>query len=259
MRKSNRSLRSLFCFLLPFLCLSLTGDINKRDGFTIAGGSGTPSGTYMFWYNGDHPTDADTAWFNSGAGYKAGSVGAGTSVTTDYVEASTSNEHVSWTNSSSDIFSDSQGTIFLTVYVPDQGSGVRDNYFFEAYVNTNNFLSIRTQNTGDNVRADFRGNAGTQQNIAAGTLSVDTWYRVGYSWQTGAGAAGQHAIIVAAQETAIASWSGSTDETEDIDDFGSDPSEIAIGEDSAFGGSITDGIRIKDVIITSGYKDADQL
>lgn len=37
MRKSNRSLRSLF-FLLPLLCLPLWGDIDTRDGQTIGSG-----------------------------------------------------------------------------------------------------------------------------------------------------------------------------------------------------------------------------
>ena len=63
-RKSNRSLRSLFWLLLPFLCLSLTGDINKRDGFTIAGGAAAP--TYLVEEDAD--SDPGASWTAIGSG-----------------------------------------------------------------------------------------------------------------------------------------------------------------------------------------------
>ena len=62
-------MRKWSSLLLPFLCLSLTGDINKRDGFTIAGGSSAalPTTNLLSYYESDAGvySDAGTTLLNA--------------------------------------------------------------------------------------------------------------------------------------------------------------------------------------------------
>jgi hypothetical protein len=105
MRKSNRSLRSLFCFLLPFLCLSLTGDINKRDGFTIAsaGGTNLPNNDFWTaWYDMDDNVDDRGSYNLTEANSPSYTSGYGSSLDTGDVHWSSSSLGSNWMDSDGD-------------------------------------------------------------------------------------------------------------------------------------------------------------
>lgn len=231
-----------------------------------SGGSGEAytcaTGTYMFWWNGDYNGDADKACYNSGAGSKDGTVSEAT-VSSSYIQIDSTDQYISWVNDTSDIFNPSQGTLFFSIYVvdSDSNSDVDNNQIFEIYVNTNNCLYIITSDATNKVAAYWRGSSQAAVSVATGsTLSVGQWYRVGYSWQPTAEAEGNHSIVIASGETAVANWDAAVEEADGLDTWTSSPSKIHVGE-NALGlfAYETDGIRVKDIIITSGYKDADQL
>lgn len=218
------------------------------------------TGTYMFWWDGDYSGDTSMACSASGAATKTGSSSGDVSIDANYVRITDVNSYLRWEIVAEDIFNDSQGTIFFSVYFVDEGNGdLDDDAIFEIYKDTNNYLGCWATDSDNKVKCQVRGNGNTAQNVStASTLSTGNWYRIGYSWQTGADAGGKHSIVIQSGETAVSSWDAEVENTEDLDDWGSAPQYVTLGENQ-LGITLVDDVRIKDVIITSGYKDADQL
>lgn len=165
MRKSNRSLRSLFCFLLPFLCLSLTGDINKRDGFTIAsaGGTNLPNNDFWTaWYDMDDATDERGTYDLTEVNSPAYTSGYGSALDTGDVHWTQATLGSNWGNSAAD---------WSMVIRFRFGSGASNNQFFHDQGNTRGQFRFQSAASSTfeigNVAAD-----------SAGTLSTSTWYTI---------------------------------------------------------------------------------
>lgn len=229
----------------------------------VSGGGAAPytcaTGTYMFWYDGDYSGDTDKACLTNGTASEDGSI-SGATVSSDYIEIQANDQYVEWANDSEVALTDSAGTVFFSIYVvdADSNSDVDTSQILEAYTNTNNYLYCSISDTTNKVYCSQRGAGGTSIAISTqATLSVGAWYRVGYSWTI----SGQsHAAIIASGEGAISSWAGATEEAEYTSAW--TVPNFVVGEKGASGisgGVTTDYIRVKNVIITSGYKDADQL
>lgn len=219
-----------------------------------------PAGTYKFWYNGDHPSGTNYAYSDSGSGSEAGSI-TGSSVSNDSVTVDTAGENITWSTTSNDLVSGTKGTVFFSVYVSDEGNAdLGSNALLEVYLDSLNYLRIYSADASNNITALHRGNDGSLPTIGTSfaSLGIGAWYRVGYSWQTGADTNGEHAIILQTGDEALNDWSEATTESEDLDDWSGSPTSLTVGQ-SHFTDLEDASFQIKDVIITSEYKDLDPL
>lgn len=209
-----------------------------------------PSATYMFAWTG-HMGNGDTACFNNGATNAAADTTEGTyTIDTDTGAITIDNNDERFTHDASgdDIISDTQGTVWLSI----KCSAGNDNRVpFESVYDGNNKITLRITG-GELLRGDHVGNysgggsAGTVTTTS--TVCDGTFQRVAYSWQTGADAGGQHAIYAAE------SWED--EDVEDLDAWSNDPDDVTVGENLA-GLTFDEEIQVRDVYITSGYKDTD--
>ena len=209
-------------------------------------------GTYSFAYDGDFTGDTDAACFTSGGANKQGTVTADT-VSTEYIEYNAVDEYVTWAVAGEDGVSDEgPHTVFLSLYVSDDGdTNMETNALFEVVADADNNLDCRVADTGDAVSCVMEFQTTLKTKTSTVTLSFDTWYRVGYSWQTGE-AGNDHATSVVTVGSE-ASWE---EDDDDLGVWGSAPTEITVGEkESAL--AVNDTVRIKDVCILSGYKATD--
>lgn len=218
-----------------------------------AAASPCPTGTYLGWWNGDYPSQAGYICTSNGASYIDATVSGATVNSTSITCADT--QYVAWAGLP---VSGTTGTIFLSFYVTDEGNTDIDNdAIIDFRVDTNNFIYCAIDDTTNKVKCYHRGNSGTQVDVLfSGAVTYGGWYRMGYSWSN---AEGKHAIFVQSGEGAIANWTSAVEETETINAWASEPTYFGIC-DRAAGGVIQDtSIAIKDIIVTAGYKDADQL
>jgi len=223
----------------------------------VGGGScnaNCPEDTYMFFWNGDHSNDEQDACKSS----CSASTGNGTEDGTDRINATAGqtangfeytnvNQYIEWTITADDLLSDSQGTIWCSVYIDDIQGTFR---FIESWTDSSNHIAM-TLSSSEAVRVYFESGNGSEQNITGGdAISTGTWTRIAYSWQTGADAGGKHSVKVAAND-----WD---EESDDLDDWAVAPSSFTIGERHAGGGD-EGTVYIDNVYITSGYQDADPM
>lgn len=231
-------------------------------GYTVTAScdGNCPDDTYMFWWNGDYTSDTDKACFSDCDSSKDGTTTGTISLSSSYVEFDGNNESLEWAIASEDGISDSQGTIFFSVYLVDNGGGsVSDSSMIEVWNDSNNHIWIYGYYSLGGIVGLHKG-SGTQQYVYSTNAGIDAWYRCGYTWQTGASGGGQHAIICESGEDAVSGWTTpDMDQTEDLDDWASSPTTLLLGEDQTDLNLIEDAVRIKDVIVLSGYKAADPL
>jgi hypothetical protein len=101
------------------------------------------------------------------------------------------------------------------------------------------------------------------ENVASAenSISLATWYRVGYSFQINAGASKDHAVsVVACTGNTQSGCSGLSHSWTEVDDDIADQSKaaatIAIGE-RYDGSNPVDSVKVSDFYVVSGYKGAD--
>lgn len=222
--------------------------IGSVAGQTVA--SGGEAGCYTgatFSYNGDH-TSGDTYACDSEGNAIAGTVQDAT-VSADYVTYSTVNDYIKWSidegSTATDEIDESIGTIYVDVYVVDDGD-IGVNVFLEVAGDSENFISLMT--AGSDLyytRRDGNNNTDEAYAITKGALSPDTWYKVGYSWDT---ANSKHAVNVDG-----GTWD---EDSETMDAFTTTISKISIGEEVSQM-SHQDTVRVRNLIVLDGYQETD--
>lgn len=151
------------------------------------------------------------------------------------------NTYLNW------LFNAAKGTIWVKVKFSEIPSGSDSNEFFEVFKDWNTCIRLMLDQYGK-IHANFRGNGGTQWvNTPANTISVNTWYYIGYSWDC----ANNKHVITASQVYS----SGDTMETAETIDWGSNtPTNLCVGTDMC---PYSDGYaQIGTVWIGDGYKMA---
>jgi len=208
-----------------------------------------PTGTYKFVWNGNHPTGTNYGWTDSGVGTSEGTL-TGALIATDYgqtgygLQLNAGNERLQFTVATNDLISDTQGTIWLSLYI---GSNSSNSYIVEVYVDANNFIAMSVNYSARTVTGAHKGSGGTTVAVTStDVVSLITWTRVGYAWSN---SDGKHAIKIGA-----GAWK---EETEAIDVFNSAITNLKIGELNM--GSIGGEYWIDNFYVTAGYKDADPL
>ena len=215
--------------------------------------AGCIAGT-TFSYNGDHSVDDDTACDSAGspiAGTEAGEV----TVDSDYVYVPSSNDYLRWVIDSTE-FNGDEGTLWVSIYVVDLGvpETVGATPTFEVYYSSdsaNNNLICYVDPSNAQVRCFHEGN-GTANNAYGGneTLTYDTWYDLGVSWSVS-----ESAFAVTCEISGqAAAWDEDPDDT--ITSWAAAADRILIGEDVLSAGT-NDAVRVKDLVIVSGYQTAD--
>lgn len=264
MRKAILLILLFIAFSIPVNAddtLSLFAKMNPyiigEQGVAVGGAESCTScstETYMFCYNGDFTADTDKACFTNGDASKDAAVNTVDYIGTDYSSSNAVDETLQWPIAGEDGASDSEGTLFCSTRYVDGGSGIRDAIIFEIWNDFSNHMYCRYRDTSDQLYCQFTSQAGGSDTIAGGTLSVDTNYRLGYTWQTGADAGGKHSWSMQALGS-DPSW---TEEVVDLDDWdGADqPDKIAIHEDQQ-GSHDGDTIRIWDCLVLTGYQTDD--
>lgn len=260
---------TLLCFLILAWVSSQAGVIEVPNASAFIFISGKPvsgvlecvSGT-TFSYTGDHSSGVDYACDSAQAGLD-GTQAGNVTVSSDYVTYE-NDAYVSWSVDAGDEMDDSQGTICFSAYNPDADTDTNweDNGLVEYWSGGNNHWLVTMNDTGDIFQARHEGGGNEQTIDSAGSHSLDTWYRVCYSWQTGDAGGGKHDLSVAACDpntvagcaSTTQSWVG--EETEDLDNFAVQPSDFKIGDWNS-NLPTQDEPRVADVTVTSGYKDAD--
>lgn len=250
----------LLLLLIPSLLFAQEWQEARMGAGMMGGGvpiAACPVGTYMFYYNGDYPDDTDKACFTNGTVTKDGTI-SGATVTSDYVLIEAANQYIQWVIASEDGISDSEGTVFATICMIDDGDAdVETTQIWESYIDTNNYMLCQIDGGTNKLVCYHRGNGGTAQTVLSSSTFdsfCDTWYRVGYTWQTGADAGGKHSVsLVLLGNDPV--W---TEAVEDLDDWATPPDKFTIGENLTSGG-VVDDMRVKDVIILQGYQTDDPL
>ena len=214
---------------------------------TTTAASACWSGTYMFAYNGDYTADTDKACFTNGDVNKDGTVVDAT-VTSDYVEYSAVNDYVEWVVSAEDGFSDEQGTVYLSLFIVDDGA-VGENQLMEFFGDANDYMKIQTFSSAVFGAYHFSETEGSDYTVGSEVLA-DTWYRLGIAWKTGTGDPDFSASM-----NGGSSWA---DDTDGLEAWTDAVTAIRIGEKDS-GENVSDTVRIKDVVILSTYKAADIL
>ncbi|MCK5606537.1 hypothetical protein KAR91_31835 [Candidatus Pacearchaeota archaeon] len=248
-------IRLLSVALLVF-CLSF-----DADAFMLIGGrppvaaATCQGGTYMFAYNGDYPADTDKACFTSGGANKDGTVN-GATVTSSYVLIEGGNQYIKWAVSGEDGISDTEGTVYMNLYIIDDGNAdVDSGSFYEAWVDASNYMYCQMDDGTDKVACYHAGQADSNLAFSGVTLSLATEYRIGFAWKVGE--AGNDLAVSVVSVGSAPSW---TEYDRDNTAFagGSQPDSIALGEDQSTWNPVDD-FRVSDVTILSTFEATDPL
>lgn len=254
--------------LIALVFLFLASPVNAGISVTIIGGeAGAPppadcsSGTYEIGYNGDHSSGANYICYESGGASEVATANTADVVSSSYVEYNAVDENLTFTITG-DISAglDSEGSVFFTVY--SDTAIVGDGAAIEIRYDNANYIIVYVDSTAK-LEGGANSENGTWQ-VTRGDVVMDanTWYRCGYTWQTGADAGGKHCVTCEASETALTAWDTvNNEDVEDLDDWTDtdpvDPAYFVIGEN--LGGTVAQKTRIKDVYVTTGYAAADPL
>jgi len=210
-----------------------------------------PSGTYLFAWNGDYPADTDKGCFTNGTVQKDGTLSGGT-ISTDYGQTgygfrkTANNQYLQWAVSGNDGINPAVGTMWMSVYVVDDGART-ENTVFESYVGSADFIAVASMATNYLCAWYYGNSSGNSLCSNPGTLSVGVWTRIAYSWDD---SNNLHSYKIGA-----GSW---VQESEAINTWISAADKILIGE-SGTGGTETDTIYIDNVFILSTYQAGDPL
>lgn len=245
----------LTLFLLLISAPAFAGTTIRIIGGAAAGGDDCLSDTYLFSYDGDHSSGTAYACYDSGNSSEDASEKNADSYSTEYIAYDDVDENTTW-NISGDITDlDGEGSLFVSIYVPVDGTYNRAVSIVESYIDANNFFACYTDNAANaRVNCDRVDNSAASGTYTSGKMTdTPTWWRLGYTWKAGTG----HDISL------VTLGNGETWENEDADNvaqWSSDPDEITIGDkDANKTPSPLEGIRVKDLIITSTYQDSDPL
>jgi hypothetical protein len=175
-------------------------------GVAAAPASPCPSGTgYLSAWDGDYTSDTDKMCYNSKASTIDGTLSGG-SLSTDYGEsgsvgllADASNEYLTWTNTSSVLLNESEGTICIRVYINAESySGFTQ--LFEATNGENpGEQRIKLYFASDgSLKVEIEDDVGTEfyTNTAGSAITPQTWSTAKYTWLTGTTTEGKHKICV---------------------------------------------------------------
>jgi len=157
-------------------------------------------------------------------------------------------EYEQYTSYMSYLFNANKGTLWVYIKFSQIPSGADSNEFFEIFKDWNNCIRLMLDQYGK-IHGNFRANNGSQitqwVNTPANTISANTWYQVGYTWDC---ANNKHAIV------ASPIFSGSTmQEQFETITWGSDtPTKLTAGTDMC---PFSDGYALIDTFwIGDDYK-----
>ncbi len=258
----------LILFLLFALPTLVFGWMNVT---TVVGGVGaTPSdpcssatATYAFAYTGNHASGAGYACYKSSGTVSAENLtevdtGTNVSISADYIQFTAADNYVSWpvTSGSNVAFaSGTAGTIYFT-YTCVDGDANPDldaNTLIEIRRDASNYVYLYTVDAGNAIVAKWRDNGGTAQTLTSTvSMSLNTAYRIGYSWN----AAGDVHSVSVTTVGAATSWEDSTGAT--LNAWAAESSTIVVG-DNAMTNTNPDINRVTDIYIFTGAKATDPL
>ena len=262
----KKSIAILFVLLLIAGAAYARMTVIGVAGMVAASGSedGCVTGA-TFTYNGDHSSGNTYACDSSGDSIAA-AANTADSVSASYIEYNAVDEHLRWAIDASEIDDSTAWTIFFSVYFVDAGdTTVKVNALIETGPNagaydSSNHIRIQILAPGGNAQiySAFKGqgtNVGLYDGLA---LSVDTWYRVGFSWSpaTGTGAAASSVVALSNGENFDAEST-----SQDVLEWNSDPAYpayLSLGEHRQQV-DVNQTVRIADFVAVSGYKAEDPM
>jgi len=199
-----------------------------------------PSGTYLFAWNGDYPSDTDKGCFTNGAIQKDGTQSGGTLNSTAFTKTA-HDQYVRWVVATDDGLNEDIGTVWVLVNVTDDGARTQA-FVFESFATDYLGLYVEADN---NIGGIYYGQGGAAQTISSSpdvlTPGADTW--IAYTWDE---ANDNHCVKIGSGGT----WRCVT---ETLTNWTSEPNDVTIGE-GILGGTETDTIAIKAIYIFSGYQ-----
>jgi hypothetical protein len=221
-----------------------------------AAGGSCPSGTYLFAYDGDYPSDTGKACLNSGGSQVDDTQNNSPTVTSDYVTLAnnTADQYISWASIGS---CPVPGTLWLSAYLDDatsdQDTNIDNTLLVEIYFDSDNYIQLRFEASSSALKCYFKG-GGTTDAIAIEGLSVDTEYRVGVSWALAA----ENPDFCITVDTFDGTNTSGVDQYENdgLGVFDTAPSSLTIG-DKDTGYSMVDNARVSDVYLISGWQQSD--
>lgn len=214
-------------------------------------GGDCPSGTYAYYWDGDHSTSNLTGCTNSGAGTFTFTQNGG-SITTSGCEASEGNCFVAtganqYLQLTSPTINETTGTMWMRLYVDDAYGDRSDSLYFWETIragspNTDKMTCVMLT-TAETVRCIWEGNNAVQ-NVNGTGFTSQAWQWVGYSWDNSG--TDKHSVYDGA------SW---TENVEALTAFSATLDEMTLGEDEAGGGS-NEGFKIDRYSLISGTYQA---
>lgn len=222
--------------------------------YTVA--ADCPSGTYKFYWDGDHSSGSTYACTANGTGTLNGSNSGGTigafGVTGNAFRKSAHDQYIAWTITADDILDDAAGTIWMKIKADSDRTALA--VALEATVSstptTDDIKMIISDTTLDRIQGHYEGDndAETIDDSANAAVVPNTWTVIGYTWnQSGS----VHCVT-----DGDGTWRCSSSDTLTILAPASD--ELVIGERRTGGAeTTTDTIfDIDEVYITGSYQSA---
>ena len=157
----------------------------------LGGGVPCPSGTYDFFWNGDHTSGEGYACITNGTGTQntAGSDGTDRINVTagqsgNGFQISAANQYVYWTVTGEDILDDTICTIWMSVK-PENADFANQAGLWESNVDVNNKALGFIRPSDDSYNIFTKGN-GTEEGYfgISDDITNGAWQRVGFSWTT---------------------------------------------------------------------------
>ena len=202
-------------------------------------------------YDGDHPTDNDTACDSAGAALAGTIVDA--TVTADYVLVENTNDYLMHSIDASELDGD-EGTIWLDFYLidGDTDEDVEEGAIFEIFYDTFDNMCCWVDNS-DKVRCEIESSSDGGSSFSPycdnETIVHNQWYTLGFAWSK---SGGQISITSEKYGEAV-DWD---DNANQIKSFGNQPTSIKYGELS-MGRQMGDDVRTRNGVICASYKCAD--
>lgn len=210
-----------------------------------------PSGTYSFAWNGDYTGDSDKGCFDSGCSsvkdgtLSGGTIGA-TGQTGNGYRVTAHNQYLSWDNTAEDGLDITVGTVWMSVYITDDGTD-SSNGLFEATVSpATDQVKLTVNSTTRTIVATYIGQSTSKSKTSTDVVTEGAWIRVGMSWDT---ANGYVCAVVGS------TW---TTNTTGVVVMASSPTTFSIGENLSSGAE-DDTMDIDNVYIIKSFKAADPL